>query len=92
MIPSSIIISVDWDKRGYVSKIKDQGSCGGCYSFTALDAMESAYLMKDKQKYKNIDLSEQQIIDCSGSNGNKGCNGGWMSLVYDYIGKYGVTD
>ena len=90
---SPLILDVDWVKRGYVTNIKDQGSCGGCYSFTAMDTIESAYLIKDKRQYKDaIDLSEQQLVDCSGNFGNKGCNGGWMSLVYDYVIKYGVTD
>jgi hypothetical protein len=47
--------------------------------------------MNDSVKHKHIDLSEQQLIDCSGNYGNKGCNGGWMASVYNYIKDYGVT-
>lgn len=47
--------------------------------------------MKNILTYKDIDLSEQQIIDCSKSEGNSGCNGGWMPFVYSYAIKYGVT-
>ena len=54
--------------------------------------METRYLIQNKGQNRDIDLSEQQIIDCSGQYGNKGCNGGWMTLVYDHIARYGVTD
>ena len=91
MLPDSIILDIDWVREGYVSKIKDQGSCGGCYSFAAHATVESLYLIKDSKKYKDVDLSEQQIIDCSGAQGNKGCNGGWMPLVYTHSIKYGIT-
>lgn len=42
--------------------------------------------MKDRALYKNIDLSEQQIVDCTvKSYGNAGCRGGDMHYVYDYL-------
>ncbi len=72
-----------------VTSVKNQGSCGSCYAFSAISAVESAYLMKNKKKYKSIDLSEQQMVDCTTSLGNNGCNGGWMPLIFDYEIKYG---
>lgn len=47
--------------------------------------------MRNRTLYANIDLSEQQIVDCSGSQGNSGCNGGWLSNVYNYVISYGTT-
>ena len=47
--------------------------------------------MSNSSLYKNVDLSEQQIIDCSRQQGNQGCNGGWMPNVFDYVIKYGST-
>lgn len=71
-----------------MTSIKNQGSCGSCYAFAALDAMESASLIDNKQK---IELSPQQVVDCSGPEGNIGCDGGWPSNVYVYIINNNIT-
>jgi hypothetical protein len=38
-----------------------------------------------KGKTGPIDLSEQQLIDCSGVSGTNGCNGGWTPDALKYI-------
>lgn len=88
---SSIVINVDWTTSGAVSSIKDQGSCGGCYAFATNAAIESAYLMKNSNQYAQINLSVQQVLDCSKNYGNNGCNGGWISNVLDYGKANGIT-
>nr|CAI5857630.1 unnamed protein product [Callosobruchus analis] len=39
----------------------------------------------------NISLSEQQLIDCSSSYGNTGCQGGLMSEAYIYMQEHGMV-
>ena len=79
---------IDWTTKNGVTKIKNQGSCGSCWSFAATATSESWSLIKTKLTY---DLSEQQLIDCSGSYGNQGCNGGWPSSALKYIVDKGLT-
>ena len=72
----TILDKVDWVKEGALSPIRDQQTCGGCYSFATIAAIEANYFIKNKKK---IELSEQYLIDC-GPSGEfpslHGCNGG----------------
>lgn len=78
----------DWRDHNGVSPVKDQGHCGSCWAFSATGTMESHIMIKYGE-YR--DLSEQQLIDCSGS--NYGCNGGWPSRAMRYImNTGGITD
>ena len=62
--------------------MKDQGYCGSAWAFSAAGAVEGQYY---KKKGKLESLSEQQLIDCSWSYGNAGCNGGHMVSSFRYI-------
>ncbi|XP_035285349.1 cathepsin L1-like [Anguilla anguilla] len=74
--------SVDWRRKGMVSPVRDQGHCGSCWAFSVSGAMEG--LMK-RQTGKLVPLSPQNLLDCSSSYGNLGCNGGYLSKTFRYI-------
>ena len=82
--------SVDWTAAGYVTPVKNQGQCGSCWAFSATGCTESRTAIKNGQKGAAIvSLSEQELVDCSGSEGNNGCNGGLMDYAFNYIQKNG---
>ncbi len=56
--------SADWRGSGKMTPVKDQGSCGSCWSFSANEALESVHAI---EKGELLDLSEQELVDCSGS-------------------------
>jgi len=74
--------SVNWTAQGAVTPVKDQGQCGSCWAFSTTGSTESITFIK-KQTLPS--LSEQQLVDCSGAEGNQGCNGGLMDYGFQYI-------
>ena len=60
----------DWRALGKVTPVKNQGSCGSCWAFAALAALESKALITGT-KFSG-DLSEQQMVSA-----------GWCSVGWD---------
>lgn len=79
------IVSLDyknWTEEGKVTAVKNQGACGSCWAFCSTAALESTYLI---DRAITLSLSEQELVDCSSTYGNSGCNGGWPTNAYRYI-------
>ncbi len=71
--------SWDWRSVGGCTSVKNQASCGSCWAFGTVGAMESAILINDGV---TTDLSEQYLVSCNLSGWS--CSGGWFAHDYHW--------
>lgn len=84
----SVPDSIDWREKGAVVGVKDQSSCGSCWAFSAVAAVEGINQIATGNL---ISLSEQELVDCDTSV-NEGCNGGLMDYAFEFIINNGGID
>ncbi|XP_005401004.1 PREDICTED: cathepsin O isoform X2 [Chinchilla lanigera] len=82
-IPStSLPLRFDWREKHVVTQVRNQQTCGGCWAFSVVGAVESAWAIRGEPLE---DLSAQQVIDCSYN--NFGCNGGSPLSALSWLNK-----
>merc|ERR1712000_600517 len=85
-LPLEVAADVDWT-GAYTTPVKDQGQCGSCWAFSAVEQMESDLMREHQTK---ITMSTQELVDCTGSGGRRsGCEGGDPTSAYKVIEQLG---
>ena len=77
--------AIDWREKGAVSPVKNQGSCGSCWAFSATGSLEAGNFIANG---KMVLVSEQQLVDCDPK--SHGCGGGLMTNAFEYVMKKGL--
>lgn len=85
-IPESFDSRIQWP--GCIGDIRDQGHCGSCWAFGAVESLADRFCIQSKGQTKVV-LSAQDLTSCD--NLNSGCNGGNPSLAWRYMSTTGVV-
>ncbi|XP_061923247.1 LOW QUALITY PROTEIN: dipeptidyl peptidase 1 [Entelurus aequoreus] len=83
-----------WDWRNvsgvnFVSPVRNQASCGSCYSFASMGMLEARIRIQTNNTHTPI-LSPQQVVSCSEY--SQGCDGGFPYLMGKYVQDFGIVD
>lgn len=75
-------LTFDWRTHGTVTAVENQGTCGGCYCFSAVHNLEHWYKKKTDSLQK---LSIQECLDCTKQKikDADGCDGGLMEDLFN---------
>ncbi len=86
----SLPSAFDWrsNSGNWVTPVRDQGSCGSCWAFSALAQVEAWWNISNLKPGYDIDLSEQFLVSCSGAGDCE--NGGLVSSALDFVRDTGV--
>ncbi|KAL0811802.1 hypothetical protein ABMA28_009230 [Loxostege sticticalis] len=74
--------------QGVLRPVDNQGNCGSCWAFAVTSTVEAA--LSGTNGGRNLDLSEQSLVDCGWGFGNDGCDGSWLNDAYEYVLKHGI--
>ncbi|KAK2195085.1 bifunctional Cysteine peptidase [Babesia duncani] len=77
---------IDWRRCDVISTPRDQGTCGSCWAFATIAAVEAMYKIENAMTYI---LSEQELVSCDEN--SYGCSGGFSDSAMKYIINHGVS-
>jgi len=85
-VPESFDAREQWPNC--IGAVRDQGHCGSCWAFGAVEALSDRICIASKGQVK-VDLAAQDPTSCDTS--NSGCNGGNLAPVWRYMMSTGVV-
>ncbi|CAJ0571882.1 unnamed protein product, partial [Mesorhabditis spiculigera] len=79
----------DWRATQAVNPIRNQGSCGSCWAFASVAAIEiQSNFLNKRTGAKRRAYSEQHLLNCVAGNT---CNGGWPITAMTYAKTKGLA-
>ncbi|CAG9786127.1 unnamed protein product [Diatraea saccharalis] len=78
-----------WPNCPTLNEIRDQGGCGSCWAFGAVEAMTDRVCTYSNGT-KNFHFSADDLVSCC-SNCGDGCNGGFPAAAWEYWKEVGIV-
>ncbi|XP_042634277.1 cathepsin B-like [Cyprinus carpio] len=88
-LPASFDPRTEWPYCKTISQIRDQGSCGSCWAFGAVEAISDRICIHSKGNV-SVEISAEDLLSCCEECGF-GCSGGYPSEAWDYWTKSGLV-
>ncbi|CAG9786128.1 unnamed protein product [Diatraea saccharalis] len=88
-LPDNFDSRNNWPYCPTLNKISDQGSCGSCWAFGAVEAMTDRVCIHSNGT-KNFHFSADDLVSCCSYCGN-GCEGGYQSAAWEYWKEVGIV-
>lgn len=88
-IPENFDSRKEWPGCPTISEIRDQGSCGSCWAFGAVEAMSDRYCIHSNQT-QHFRFSADDLVSCCHTCGF-GCNGGFPGAAWSYWNRKGLV-
>ena len=82
--------AVDWpvDNSACVDVVRDQGSCGSCWAFSAVGAFTDRRCIAGRDTSR-VQYSEQYVVSCDTI--DMGCDGGWQDKAWKFLTNTGTV-
>jgi len=86
MLPPAYDVRDSWSSC--IREPIDSTNCSSSYAIAAATSLESRFCIGDNDKYAGLKLSAQQVLSCDKK--SKGCMGGGIDTVFNYIKRRGL--
>ncbi|GMI98023.1 hypothetical protein like AT4G01610 [Hibiscus trionum] len=87
-LPTTFDARTAWPQCSTIGRILDQGHCGSCWAFGAVEALSDRFCI---QLGMNVSLSANDVVACCGFLCGDGCDGGYPISAWKYFARTGVV-
>ncbi|XP_057971989.1 cathepsin B-like protease 3 isoform X2 [Malania oleifera] len=87
-LPSQFDARIAWPQCGTIGNILDQGHCGSCWAFGAVESLSDRFCI---HLAINVTLSVNDVLACCGFMCGGGCDGGYPIYAWQYLVDQGVV-
>ncbi|CAF2940095.1 unnamed protein product [Rotaria sp. Silwood2] len=88
-LPENFDAREQWPNCPTLKEVRDQGSCGSCWAFGAVEAMSDRICIASNGA-QNAHISAEDLVSCCKICGF-GCNGGFPEGAWSYFKKTGLV-